>query len=207
MDKSGKAEGAKTVLMWVLVIGIIALILLIMAILFGNLSGNIGFGQDSASYYNETITLNASATPASAKGKINGALSSIIMTNATDGLTVHADNYTTDGVRIISIGTNDVDYNLTSVNVSYTVAYDEEGKIDTDNIIFNYTDSAVNVAKQLPTTGTILGVAILLAVLIFILVFAIKRMMGVTSGAGGIGGGGGGGGSSRFRGSSNSEFG
>jgi len=107
MDKSGKAEGAKTVLMWVLVIGIIALILLIMAILFGNLSGNVGFTKYSQGYN------------------------------------------------------------------------------DTEHIILNYTESAVNVAEQLPTVGTILGVAILLSVLIFILVFAIRKMMGVTSATGG----------------------
>ena len=105
MAKRMSGEG-KVIIGWVITGGIIALILLILAIIFGNLSGNVGFDSGTQGYN------------------------------------------------------------------------------DTENIILNYTTSAVNTAKQLPTAGTIIGLVFMLAVLLFILVFAIRKMMAV-SGSGG----------------------
>lgn len=106
MAKGGMPEGVKTVLMWAIGLGILALTLIILLILFGNLSGNTGFTSGSQGYN------------------------------------------------------------------------------DTENVILNYSASAVNTAVQFPTVGTILGIAILLIVLIGILVFAISRMMAAAGGAG-----------------------
>ena len=103
----GMPESARSILNWVLVIGIAAFILLIMVIIFGNLSGNVGF-------------------------------------------TAHSQGYN-----------------------------------DTENIILNYTTSATNTAAQFPTVGTILGIAVLLLILIGLLVFVIKRMMGVSTSSSG----------------------
>ena len=100
-------EGLRTTMMWVLGVGIIALILLIMVILFGNLSGNTGFSSGTQGYN------------------------------------------------------------------------------DSENVILNYTRSATNTSKQFPTVGTIIGVAILLLILLAVLVFAIRKMMGVTGAASG----------------------
>ena len=52
--------------------------------------------------------------------------------------------------------------------------------MDADNVITNYTQSAVNTSDQFPTVGTIIGVAILLVILIALLIFAIRKMMGVS---------------------------
>ena len=102
-EKGGMPQDIKTVLFWGLGIGILALALLILSIIFGNLSGNVGF----------------------------------------------------------DVGT--------------------QGYNDTQHIIGNYTESAVNTAQQFPVTGTILGIALLLSILIGILVFAIRKMMGVAN--------------------------
>jgi len=102
----GMPEGVKTAMYWALGIGVIALILLIMLILFGNLSGNLGFATGSTNYNN------------------------------------------------------------------------------TQTVISNYTQSATNISAQFPTVGTIVGIALLLVVLIGVLVFAIKKMMGVAGGGG-----------------------
>ena len=182
MGKGGMPEGIKTSMFWVLGIGIIALILIIMLILFGNLQGNVGFGRTSAIFINETVTLQtAGDTPATAVGKINPVLSGLLVINATDGEIVASSNYTVTGV----VFTNTTgDWGDGDVNVSGTVTYDSAGKVDTDNVIGNYSSSAINVAKQLPTTGTIIGVALLLVVLLGVLIFAIKKMMSVTNAAG-----------------------
>ena len=76
-------------------------------------------------------------------------------------------------------------YNGTSVNASYSTSFDSQGQIDSQSIILNYTESATNTAAQFPTVGTIIGIAILLAILISLLVFAIRRMMGVADSKGG----------------------
>jgi len=61
MGKNNMPEGLKTVLFWTIGIGIIALTGLIMLILFGNLSGNVGFADGSQGYNNtQDLILNYS---------------------------------------------------------------------------------------------------------------------------------------------------
>jgi len=98
-----------TVMSWAIGVASIALLLLIMLILFGNLSGNVGFAANT-------------------------------------------------------LGAN-----------------------NTDNFINNYTQSVLNVGKQLPTVGTIIGVALLLFILIALLVFALVKMRGVGGSGGNFG--------------------
>jgi hypothetical protein len=102
----GMPEGMKGVMGWVLGVGVIAFIALIMVIIFGNLSGNVGFATDTQGYN------------------------------------------------------------------------------DTQDIILSYTESATNTAEQFPTVGTIVGIAILLLILISLLIFAIRKMMGVMNTSG-----------------------
>ena len=102
--QSGMPEGIKIAMGWAIGIGSIALILLIMLILFGNLSGNVGFASGTQGYN------------------------------------------------------------------------------DTQNVITNYSKSATNLSEQFPVVGTIIGIALLLVVLIGILLFAIRKKMGITGG-------------------------
>jgi len=50
MGNKGMPEGIKTVFYWGIGIGSLALLLLILVILFGNLSGNVGFATGSQGY-------------------------------------------------------------------------------------------------------------------------------------------------------------
>ena len=178
----GMPESVKSVINWVLAIGIIAFILLIMVIIFGNLSGNVGFGQDSTSFDNETILLDSSgATPATAQNRVNGVLTNVVITNASEASEIiPATNYTVSGVIITINGTSVWDG--INVNVTAALSFDEQGKIDADNIINNYTKSATNTSAQFPTVGTIIGIAILLLILIALLIFVIKKMMAINTG-------------------------
>jgi hypothetical protein len=105
--KGGMPQGMKTIILWTLGIGILALILIVLLILFGNLSGNVGFASGTAGYNN------------------------------------------------------------------------------TQSVIGNYSLSATNTSAQFPVVGTIVGIALLLLILIGVLVFAIRKLMGVTNVAGG----------------------
>ena len=101
------ADGTKSVLSWTIGIAAIAFVLLLMVIIFGNLSGNVGFAENTQGYN------------------------------------------------------------------------------DSQQVIGNYTSSAVNTAAQFPTVGTILGVALLILILLALLVFVIVKMSGVGGGKSG----------------------
>jgi hypothetical protein len=105
MAENNMPKGLQTVIMWSLGIGILALIFIVLLILFGNLSGNVGF----------------------------------------------------------AVGT--------------------EGYNNTQSVIGNYSLSATNTSAQFPVVGTIIGIALLLIILIGVLIFAIRKLMGVTTGA------------------------
>ena len=204
MANQGIPQSARSIITWVLIIGIAAFILLILVIIFGNLSGNTGISQNSLAFINDSINLTADGNiPANADDRTNAVLSGVIIRNASEATIIAAPNYTIVGVTISSA---DALYNNSNVNVSYTVSFDGEAQIGAENIILNYTQSAVNTSSQFPTVGTIIGIAFLLLILIGLLVFVIRRMMGVT-GATGTGGGSGGGGSSKKFSGSNQEFG
>jgi pSer/pThr/pTyr-binding forkhead associated (FHA) protein len=189
-------EGVKTTMYWVLGIGIIALVGLVMLILFGNLSGNVGFGQDTLTFTNSKINVTDTATDMyTLTGYVNPAISSVTAT-FVNGTTIASGNYTIVGNTIKIAGAEN---NGTFMNISGTLSYDEQGKIDTDSLINNYTTSVGNTGKQFPVVGTIVGIALLLVILIGILTFAVKKLMGVTGSSSGS--------SSKFSGSISSDLG
>jgi len=182
MGKNDLPQGIKTVLFWTIGIGIIALTGLILLILFGNLAGNTGFGQVASTFSNNTVTLDDTAVNVTTPG-VNPTLENIIVTNATGGEVVPASNYTIVG-GTIKTNISSAFYNGTEVNVSGTQNADEQGKIDTDNLIFNYSESVTNTSAQFPVVGTIIGVALLLIILIGVLIFAVAKLLNMTGSTG-----------------------
>ncbi len=195
---SGGLNGMKTVLAWTMGVAVIALVLLIMLILFGNLLGNTGIRQDTSSFENQTINLSATGnTPAGASGRIDGSLANVVITNVSNGSYIlTTGNYTIVGVVInASVASA---FNDKNVNVTYDVSYDSQVEIQSADLIRNYTLGATNTSAQFPVVGTIIGVALLLAILIGVLVFAITKLGGISGASGSFGGSGG---SSKFGGS------
>jgi hypothetical protein len=187
MSKTSMPEGMKGVMGWVLGVGVIAFIALIMVIIFGNLSGNVGFSTEALSATNETVTqaeliANSELDGGARVGATTFAITSVY--NGTGGVSISSGNYTlTASTGALTNTTSE----FTTENwlVSYTYVADEQGKVDSDNIISNYTRSATNTSSQFPTVGTIVGIAILLLILISLLIFAIRKMMGVMNTSGG----------------------
>lgn len=64
-------------------------------------------------------------------------------------------------------------------------AVDSQGANDTEAVINNFTLSQTNLASQFPVVGTILGIALLLVILIGVLVFAVRKLMGAANLTGG----------------------
>ncbi len=207
----GMPPEIRTVLMWGLGIGILAMTLLILSVIFGNLSGNTGLPDSTTNisvtnesddslaqlvYVNTTTyTLNgfnsswssiAVETILADANQSNGSQTGITKLPSGYTLTVPSANFTLSSSGVLENATTFVYPNVT-LTYSYIYTFAGQIKRDTESIITNYTASALNTSKQFPVTGTILGIALLLAILIGILVFAIRKMMGVagSSGAGG----------------------
>ena len=197
----GRGGGGQqnTVMSWSILLAGLALLLLIMLILFGNLSGNVGFGDDSVSL----AVLNETPAHANITGYTlaisNSSTSGYVITalwNATNrtgfgnynNTLVPAANYSVSSTGVL---TNATIFFYDNASVSYTLTYSfpSQGKADTDNFIDNYTQSVLNTSKQFPVVGTIIGVALLLAILIGILIFALTKMAGIQGQAGGSRGG------------------
>ena len=190
----------RTVMGWAIGVASIALLLLIMLILFGNLSGNVGFTQDSinVSVINEssfTVPTHANLTDYTLSGH-NSSWSSITMAtifNASNGTAGGADfnhtislaNVTVSSVGVLTNATSAFVFDNISASYFYTHSFDTIGLANTNNFINNYTQSVLNTGEQFPTVGTIIGVGLLLFILIALLVFALGKMARMGPGSGG----------------------
>ncbi len=186
-NKGGIPRDVRTVLFWGLGIGMLALMLLIMAIIFGNLSGNLGFDSDTTTITvaNETTSsavglwLNLTTYTLSGYNSTWGSITVVGVYNFSDASGLNSSQYSLSSVGVIQNGTN-TEYANVSMDYTYVHSFQGQSEKGVEAIIGNYTESAVNTSKQFPVTGTILGIALLLTILIGILVFAIKKMMGVA---------------------------
>ena len=183
----------RTVMGWAIGVASIALLLLIMLILFGNLSGSVGFGNDAETITNETIALANSNGVGTINDNTNQnfvSWNASLILNASIG---------PDGVTTNETLVEGTDYTIFPLNgtfgnvtgdwnrsfVTYTTARQSIGLVNTDSFINNYTQSVLNTGEQFPTVGTIIGVGLLLFILIALLVFALGKMARMGPGTGG----------------------
>jgi hypothetical protein len=196
-NNSGTGSQMNVAMQWSIGLAGIALLGLIMLILFGNLSGNVGFKDigNAKSVTNETVVwLNQSGYPLDVSVS-NSSNSGFVITNivnatvtatGTSAVTIAAANFTLSTSGTLLNATLDT-FPIVNVSYDYTYSVPSDGKRNTDEFIGNYTESVLNMSEQFPTVGTIIGIAILLFILIALLVFALRKMsgMGTASGTGG----------------------
>lgn len=80
--KGGMPQGIRTVILWTLGIGVLALILIVLLILFGNLSGNVGFEVGTEGYNNTQSVItdySESATNTSSQFPVVGTIIGIAL--------------------------------------------------------------------------------------------------------------------------------
>ncbi len=165
----------------ILVAGFLGLVWLI---IYGNLSGNLGFSQDSTAFTNETIALSDSgATPATAQNRVNGVLTNVVIINATGGEIITSANYTITGVVITNAT---AEYGGTNVNVSATVTYDSTGQINTEAVIDNLTSGVTTFFGFSVTWFTIIALVILITILLSLLALAVTILKMVKGNDGGF---------------------
>jgi len=143
MSVKESLKGAELVFIALLTIGLIGLLFLI---IYGNLSGNLGFARSTATYTNETgAWLNA--TPYTITGEaLPGYISFSVtgMWNASEGIgtVIPAANYTLDTDAGTIVNASVIIY--ADVNLSYTVTYKAITERNTEAVIGNLTTGATS---------------------------------------------------------------
>ncbi len=170
-------KGAEAVFLALLVIGLMGLLFLI---IFGNLSNNLGWTQASTSYSNETINLTGAngVTPTGASGRTEGSISSssVIMNNASSGASIGSGNYTLSGVLFNATPLSlYVDEN---VNVSYTVSYNRDAEINTENTISNLTTGATTFFTFSNVWFVLTAITILIAIVLGVIALVRRTSSG-----------------------------
>jgi len=167
--KSG-INNSKAVMLGLLTIGLIGLLFLIV---YGNLSGNLGFASDTGAITNERINLTlAGNTPTSLTGVINPVLANIVLRNATSGQVILATNYTeTAGLFASTVGGN---FTNDFVNVTATYTADSTGEQQSEQVIGNLTGGVVSFFSFSNVWFILAAVALLIAIVIGIIFLVMK---------------------------------
>ena len=154
-------------------LGVIGFIGIIWLLIYGNLSGNLGFVQQTDSFVNETILLDsAGATPAGAVGTVNGVITVNQMINQT-GTVIESANFTVSGI-VITTATDE--FNNTNVNVTYTNLRDSAGLINTDNVISNVSGGFNTFFTFSNTFFTIAAIVLLIFMFLGLLAIVVTIM-------------------------------
>ena len=177
MEAERSLKGAEAIFLALLTIGLMGLLFLI---IYGNLSNNLGWTQDSTAFSNETITLTntTGVTPAGASGRVNGVItpSSVVMTNASTSELISSGNYTLTGVLFNA--TAGAEAGGKSVNVSYTVVYDSDADINTENVISNLTSGATQFFTFSNVWFILTAITILIGIVLGVIVLVKKSSSG-----------------------------
>ena len=133
-------KGAEAIFIALLTIGLIGLLFLI---IYGNLSGNLGWAPTSTVVVNESLNLSTNGSILTAAiGVTDGALSGILVENHSSGLTVVAATNYTVVATTVNATDNTVDYFNDVVNISYTVSFADTSEVQSEAIISNLTGGA-----------------------------------------------------------------
>jgi hypothetical protein len=163
-------------------LGVIGFVGIVWLMIYGNLSGNLGFDQDLEYAVNEQITLNSSVavTFADTVGKVNPAVTSVVVTNGSDSADILTSaNYTLTDTTIIGTATNS--YNNTLVNLTYTTYYDSLGQTSSDGVITNMT-GGYNTFFGFTNTFFTISAIILLIFMLLGLLALVMYIMGKVQG-------------------------
>ena len=174
----GVSEKVKEAGLILSALGVIGFIGVVWLMIYGNLSGNLGFGLETTSIINETQNLTGTFTVDQADGKVNPSLSSVIIVNASSGTLVPATNYSTSAGDITSLGGP---FKNLLVNITYTLSFDETGKVNTEGVINNISGGFSTFFGFSNTFFTIAAIVLLIFMLVGLLAIVMLIAEGKKS--------------------------
>jgi hypothetical protein len=157
----------------ILVLGLVGLLFLI---IFGNLSGNLGFVDVTNITANETghnITGDTNTlAQASSLRFVSLAVNNVF--NASNGIIVGTGNYTVDSTAGTIVGTAGRTENYT-VNITYTTTLIAEGEQDTNEVINNLTAGANTFFTFSNVWFTLLAIVLLIIIVMSVIAIVSKK--------------------------------
>ncbi len=155
-----------------LILGLVGLLFLIV---FGNLSGNLGF-IDTSTTTNETgLALNATIftlSEASEAGFVSLSVTSVV--NNSNGVTILTGNYTVDTTAGTIVGTAGRAENYTDIYVIYDSTFKAQGEQNTDGVINNLTGGANTFFTFSNVWFTLLAI-VLLIIIVMAVIGVVQR--------------------------------
>ncbi len=162
-------------------LGVIGFLGIIWLMIYGNLSGNLGFTDQTDSFINKSSTLTTSGTTfPEGTTRPNAVLvnTTVIVINGTGGELITNGNYTL--VDLTLVGTNDNGYNGTVINVTYQITSNSDAKANTESVINNVSGGFGTFFGFSNTFFTIAAIILLIFMLLGLLALAmfIAKMQG-----------------------------
>jgi len=160
-------------------LGVIGFIGIIWLLIFGNLSGNLGFSQTTTNVINETFTLvDTGNIPTNASGLANPSLANVAMSNASNNNAtfpaLSSGNFTVVASTVFATATSE--YNGTVVNITYDVSFDAGGLQDTENVISNISGGFSTFFTFSNTFFTIAAIVLLIFMFLGLLAIVVLIM-------------------------------
>ena len=183
MDVSKKIKEAGLILGGLGVIGFIGIVWLM---IYGNLSGNLGFSDTTTTYTNETGYAVNGTTYTLTHGTSTSGFVSLSVTalynatfNGTGGQqTLLSGNYTVGSTAGTIVGAAGRTYNYTDVNATYVVTHYSTEKLNSEGVITNMTSGFSTFFGFSETFFTIAAIVLL----IFMLVGLLAIVMMIAKG-------------------------
>ncbi len=168
---------------------------LIFFLIFGNLSGNLGFTDSTQKIANETksdqVGYDLNATKELTLSATNNVtftgVSNVVLYNFTlnDGTLVPASNFSVNGSAgtVVLIATSPV---WNNVSADYDFTFDGASEVESENLIKNLTTGGGRFYDQFPLIFQILGIFLLITIFIgmFALVVMVLNMFNKKKGGG-----------------------
>lgn len=150
-------------LIWILVV--IGMVAALGALILTEFSNSMD-STATTTFNNETQTVVDASTLVvfSNSNQDFGNYSYVYVTNASDGIPLPSTNYSITYAGLIM---QSGEFNGDNVNVTYTQKYYNTA----GNVMANSTMGLVNMTKQLPTVGIVIGVALVIGIVVSLLVY------------------------------------
>ena len=166
-------------------LGVIGFIGIIWLLIYGNLSGNLGFTQTTDTIFNETFTLiDSGNTPTNASLLANPSVNTVIMFNASNNNATYpaldSGNFTISGAIVFATLTSE--YNNTGVNITYGVSFDSGALQSTENVISNISGGFNTFFTFSNTFFTIAAIVLLIFMFLGLLAIVVTIMRMQQSG-------------------------
>ncbi len=171
---AGRVNDTQRIFLAIMVLGLTGLLFLIV---FGNLTDNLGFTDESVTISGEApATINAAGytlTGASDGGAGSFTITTVLnTTNETGGdpqgynITILAANYTVSSVGTV---TNATVTNFGNVSISYTYSRNVQGEVDTNSVITNLSEGATTFFTFSNVWFTLLAIVLLIIIVISVI--------------------------------------